>query len=111
MRNRSRAAGIACSSRSMAVARARGRDGSQVFYRAPDGWMTAARVTHGATLAVTGRERLFDASPYLANQFLVMYDVAADGRFLMLKLDPQPARTDVILIRNWVQQVKARLGG
>ena len=87
------------------------RDGSRVFYRGPDGWMMAARITHGATLTVNVRERLFDARAYLANQFLVMYDVAADGRFLMLKLDPQPARTDVILIRNWVQQVKARLGG
>ena len=86
------------------------RDGSRVFYRAPDGWMTAARITHGTTLTIGARERLFDASPYLANQFVVMYDVAADGRFLMLKLDPQPARTDVILVRNWVQQVKARLG-
>ena len=86
------------------------RDGSRVFYRGPDGWMMAARITHGTTLAVAARERLFDASPYLANQFLVMYDVAADGRFLMLKLDPQPARTDVILIRNWVQQAKARVG-
>jgi len=29
-----------------------------------------------------------DASPYLASQFLGMYDVATDGRFLMLELDP-----------------------
>jgi serine/threonine-protein kinase len=87
------------------------RDGSRVFYRGPDGWMMAARIPPGATLTVTARERLFDASPYLANQFLVMYDVAADGRFLMLKLDPQPARTDVILVRNWLQQVRARLTG
>jgi hypothetical protein len=86
------------------------RDGSRVHYRAPDGWMVGARLTHGPTLTVGARDRLFDATAYLANQFLVMYDVAADGRFLMLKLEPQPARTDVILIRNWVQQVKARLG-
>jgi Tol biopolymer transport system component len=86
------------------------RDGSRVHYRGPDGWMMGARLTHGPTLTVGTRERLFDATPYLANQFLVMYDVAADGRFLMLKLEPQPARTDVILIRNWVQQVKERLG-
>jgi eukaryotic-like serine/threonine-protein kinase len=87
------------------------RDGSRVFYRGPDGWMMAARLTRGATVTVGARERLFDATPYLANQFLVMYDVAADDRFLMLKLDPQPARTDVIIVRNWVQQVRARLTG
>ena len=82
-----------------------------VFYRGPDGWMMASHVTRGASITVAKRERLFDASPYLANQYLVMYDVAADGRFLMLKLDPQPARTDVVIIRNWVQQVRARLTG
>ena len=86
------------------------RDGTQVFYRAPDGWMMSVRLNRGATLSVASRTRLFDASTYLANQFLVMYDVAADGRFLMFKLDPQPARTDVVIIRNWVQEVRARLG-
>ena len=50
-------------------------------------------------------------SPYLANQYLAIYDVAPDGRFLMCKLDSQQVRTDVIIARNWVQQVKARLAG
>ena len=58
---------------------------------------------------MNGLREVADASPYLARQFLGMYDVATDGRFLMPKLDPQPARTDVVIIRNWVQQVKARL--
>ena len=88
------------------------RDGTQVFYRGleSDPWMLSARVAvSGGALSVTRRERLFDASPYLANQFLQMYDVAPDGRFLMFKLDAQTPRTDVVIIRNWVQQVKARL--
>ncbi len=85
------------------------RDGSRVFYRARDRWMMAAHVTRGASLEVTRRERLFDARPYIANQFLVTYDVTADNRFLMMKAEEQPARTDVVIIRNWVQQAKARL--
>ena len=85
------------------------RDGSRVFYRAPDGWMMAAHVTRGTTVQVTRQERLFDASPYLTNQFLTCYDVATDGRFLMIKLDPQPERTDVVIIRNWVQHALARV--
>jgi eukaryotic-like serine/threonine-protein kinase len=87
------------------------RDGSQIFYRALDGWMTAVRLRTGNEIVPVGRERLFDASGFLANQFLTMYDVAPDGRFLMLQLDPRPERTDLVIIRNWVQQVKARLGG
>jgi Tol biopolymer transport system component len=84
-------------------------DGTQVFYRAPDGWMMSAHLARGTPSQVTQRDRLFDASPYLTNQFLTMYDVAADGRFLMLRLDDQKTRTDVVIIRNWVEQVKARL--
>jgi hypothetical protein len=85
------------------------RDGSQVFYRAPDGWMMAAHLAREPALAVTARNRLFDASPYLANPHLVMYDVAPDGRFLMIRREPEPARTDVVIIRNWVQEVRRRL--
>jgi hypothetical protein len=85
------------------------RDGSKIFYRALDGWMMAATLTRGATVTVVKRERLFDASPYLANQFLNMYDVAPDGRFLMIRLDSEAPRTDVVIIRNWAQTVLARL--
>ena len=85
------------------------RDGSRVFYRALDGWMMAAHVVRGATLQVTRRERLFDASSYHSNQFLKMYDVGHDGRFLMLKYEDAGGRTDVVIIRNWVQQVRARM--
>jgi hypothetical protein len=86
-------------------------DGAKIFYRAPDGWMMSATVTRGATLQVTKHERLFDASPYLANEFLSMYDVGPGDRFLMLKLDAQAPRTDVVIIRNWAQQVRVLLEG
>jgi hypothetical protein len=87
------------------------RDGTRVFYRALDGWMMAAHVTRAPTPQVTRRERLFDANQYHDNTFLRMYDVARDGRFLMLKYESRGLRTDVVVIRNWVQQVKARLNG
>jgi serine/threonine-protein kinase len=84
-------------------------DGTRVFFRALDGWMMAAHVSRGSTLQVSRRERLFDANGYHANQFLRMYDVSQDGRFLMLKYDEYGSRTDVVIIRNWVQQVKERM--
>jgi Tol biopolymer transport system component len=85
------------------------RDGTRVFYRGLDGWMMAAHVAWTGQPRVTRHERLFDANPYHDNTFLRMYDVARDGRFLMLKYEGQGPRTDVVIIRNWVQQVKARL--
>jgi hypothetical protein len=84
-------------------------DGSKIFFRGLDGWMMSATVTRGAAVQVTKRERLFDASPYLANQCLAMYDVGPGDRFLMLKFDAQAPRTDVVIIRGWAQQVIARL--
>ncbi|MFI5311163.1 MAG: protein kinase [Gemmatimonadales bacterium] len=85
------------------------RDGSKIFFRSLDGWMNAATISRGPPLAVAKRERLFDASAYHTNQFLTMYDVAPDGRFLMLKRDAETARTDLVVIRGWVQQVMKRL--
>lgn len=84
------------------------RDGSRVFYRGLDGWMMAAHVSRAPTLKATRHERLFDANAYHDNQFLRMYDVARDGRFLMMKYVAQGSRTDVVIIRNWVQQIKSR---
>jgi serine/threonine-protein kinase len=86
------------------------RDGTEIFYRSLDGFMMAARVDARAGLRVLSRAKLFATAPYAANQFLNMYDVATDGRFLMIKMEPQPDRTDVVLVGNWMTEVRARLG-
>ncbi len=86
------------------------RDGSKIFFRSPvDGWMNSATLTRGPSLTVAKRERLFDASAYHSNQFLTKYDVATDGSLQMLKRDAETARTDLVVIRGWVQQVMKRL--
>jgi serine/threonine-protein kinase len=81
------------------------RDGSEIFYRAIDGFMMGARLATGGTPEVVRRERLFQANRYLSNQFLTMYDVARDGRLLMIKLEQQAGRTDLVLVRNWGAEV------
>lgn len=70
---------------------------------------SAAQLARDPLLRVTRRDRLFDATPYVSNQYLTMYDVARDGRFLMLRFDAVRPRTDVVIIRNWAQQSIARL--
>jgi Tol biopolymer transport system component len=84
-------------------------DSSKIFFRSFDGWMNAATIARASSLTVAKRDRLFDASAFHTNQFLPMYDVAPDGRFLMLKRDAETARTDLVVIRGWVQQVMKRL--
>ena len=62
------------------------KDGSELFYRKPDGWMIAATFTTEPKFEVKEREQLFrndyDADPD-GHQH---YDVTADGqKFLMIK--------------------------
>ena len=35
------------------------------------------------------------------------YDVARDGRFLMLKHEPQPV-SQLVLVQNWFEELKAK---
>jgi hypothetical protein len=53
--------------------------------------MMAARTTYtGGTLNVEAPRKLFDASFARAGEYII-FDVAADGRFLMAKPDTGPA--------------------
>jgi serine/threonine-protein kinase len=85
------------------------RDGSRLFYRGPDGWMMSARLVPGNPPTVGARTKLFDATPYHTNEFYTSFDVAPDGRFLLIKLDARPTRADLVIIRGWVSQALARV--
>ena len=39
-----------------------------------------------------------------------MYDVTPDGkRFIMLKPEPDATRTDVVVVQNWLEELKQRV--
>ena len=51
-----------------------------------------------------GREELFDGSRYRARPSHPMYDVAPDGRFLMLEIAED--RTEIALVRNFFTELE-----
>jgi serine/threonine-protein kinase len=92
-------------------------DGRELFYLSPRNEMMHVRVGAGPTWSATQPERLFDAGGYFlggeGNPYL-MYDVAKDGRFLMVKPvggggTDADASENVTVVLNWIEELN-RLG-
>ena len=83
------------------------KDGRELFYRNGPKWMTAEFTTQPQFKASTPH-MLFEG-PYL-NVPGVSYDVAGDGRFLMLEENyKQPTTMQLQVILNWSEEVKRRV--
>jgi Tol biopolymer transport system component len=95
------------------------RDGRELFYTivpttggqaAPTRMMTVP-VTLGPTFTA-GAPRLLFEGRYGATAVIRSYDVTADGRrFLMVQQKERPALavSAMILVQNWLEEVKARV--
>ena len=75
--------------------------------------MSVQVATSGDLWAAPAPARLFDASSYFLGNlgwFLVMYDVAKDGRFLMIKSvggSPSTAtQNSLVVVQNWTEELK-----
>jgi eukaryotic-like serine/threonine-protein kinase len=90
-------------------------DGSEIFFFNGNSEMVAARVEAEDAFRVLERSTLFTApSTFLpgASQRGAVFDVAADGRFLMARhfLSDDLAGTRWVLINNWFEELKDRVG-
>jgi hypothetical protein len=82
-----------------------GRDGKEVFYWDPRGHLMAIPIRMGPTLDVDAPQGLFP----IANAFtpgIPLYDVDAQGRFLLKLLDGPAASYPPSLVLNWPKLVK-----
>ena len=80
--------------------------------------MMAVRVGPGAPLSVTAPRKLFDDRYFNKGNTHTGYDVARDGRFLMVK-DPKVSQassaagalpqTNFIVVLNWFEELKQKL--
>ena len=84
------------------------RDGSTLFYR--NGQAIMAVSVRGATPDDwSAPEKLFEG-PYFFVAGPRMFDVASDGRFLMLKAGGGDAASDsLIVVQNWTEELKRRV--
>ncbi len=80
------------------------RDGKELFYRC--GYkMIAGTIETKPEFRVTRCEELFEA-PYLCRVNRIDYDVAPDGRFLMIQDSQEPTPVSVNVVLNWFEQLK-----
>jgi hypothetical protein len=80
------------------------RDGTELFYRSGHNMM-AVSIEFGPTFAAGEPQVLFKGR-YDSQLFLRDYDVAADGRFLMLKTPEEHVARQVNIILNWFEELE-----
>jgi serine/threonine-protein kinase len=90
------------------------RDGRELFYVRADSTMMAVTVTTGPVWRRGEPHALFKLRGALATldgEYYAAWDVAPDGRFLFARSleDRDNRRTPLIVIENWVEEVKARV--
>ncbi len=82
------------------------RNGRELFYMTPDATMASVPVQSGTTWKAGAPTRLFRGRYAIREGSLGrLFDVASDGRFLMLK---QPAGGDAphfVIVQNWVAEL------
>lgn len=63
------------------------------------------------TFAAGRQTVLFSMANYFSNNGHPMYDVSPDDqRFIMLRVGEQGARGELILVQNWLEELRDRLG-
>ena len=78
-------------------------DGRELFYRNGETMMVVT-VDTGASFTAGTPETLFNGA--YNNE---IYDVAADGRFLMVRPAPDATADRLQVVLNWVEELKARV--
>jgi serine/threonine-protein kinase len=86
------------------------RNGREIFFLTLTGTLMSIRVESGATWTAGPPVRLLEGQYFLGGAGAVgrTYDVAPDGRFLMIKPagTSQEAATNVIVVQNWTEELK-----
>jgi serine/threonine-protein kinase len=89
------------------------RNGQELFYLTLAGTLMSIRSEAVTTWTAGAPTRLFEGSYYFGGGGASgrTYDVASDGRFLMIKPagTAQQAATSVIVVQNWFEELKRRV--
>ena len=85
------------------------RDGKELFYIAPNGWLMAVRVKEGSTFEADAATPLFltRLRQHISTTDLFSYDVSSDGqRFLMNTDVGETTAQPLTIVLNWAAQFK-----
>ena len=84
------------------------RNGRQLFYRNADAELVAVEVIPGPTFAMGERRVLFSTQPY--RDVSGNYDVTEDGGFVMIRLRGAQSSGELIVVENWFEELKGKVG-
>ena len=87
------------------------RNGHELFYLNGRQEMMSVELKAGSGFAVGEPRVLFPAGQYTLTGTSQVYDVSADGRrFVMVRPVAGIAETELVLVQNWFEELKARVG-
>jgi hypothetical protein len=79
------------------------RDGRELFFSDPANVVAAAVRVDGSTFAAGKPVVLFPRASYGS------YDVGRDGRFLVIKFGTLNQQQQIVIVQNWLEELKARV--
>jgi eukaryotic-like serine/threonine-protein kinase len=82
------------------------RDGRRLYYRSSLDFVSATVASDGGQLRVTSRAKVLEGL-YPSGSVHASWDIAPDGRFLVLK--PMGESADIIVIHNWRTEFLSRM--
>jgi eukaryotic-like serine/threonine-protein kinase len=85
------------------------RSGRELFYLSAQNEMMSVAVAPGALFTISTPRRLFSTAPYSPVPPVPSFDVSPDDkRFLMLRETTPTDRNELIVVQNWVEEMKSR---
>jgi Tol biopolymer transport system component len=85
-----------------------GRDGRSLYYRGPVGEVVRVDVTTAESFSI-GARTVQLSGDYLTDASHPNWDIAPDGRFLMLKR--AGAESQTIVVHNWARELREKTAG
>jgi hypothetical protein len=84
------------------------RNGRELFYISATNEMMSVEVAPGKAFSISPPKALFSTAPYSQVGPVLSFDVHPDGRFLMLRETTPAERSELILVQNWLGEMKQR---
>ena len=81
------------------------RDGRELFFSTNNGQMLVVPVQLGTTLVFGRPQVLFEFSMFMTGGSQP-YDIAPDGRFLVIQRGQADTEQNLILVQNWTEELK-----
>jgi dipeptidyl aminopeptidase/acylaminoacyl peptidase len=82
-------------------------DGKRLIYRGTEAFRSATLAAAGTEIRVTGRDSLFADSFHRFEAARQGYDIAPDGRFVVLR--DANAALKLVVVENWATELRARM--